>query len=122
MAMAIMMFDDALDPVMALVVSVLTLLVSASPGSAQAQFSPLSILGNILTSVHRARRFQGLGGRFESLLRPHQLRSKFTSDSSLGDSNVISLFITVCMYIRTFYKSNIFRSSPTLSDFHTHSL
>ncbi len=90
MAMDLMMFDDALDTVMDLVVSVLTLLVSASPGCAQSPFSPLSILGNILTSVHRARRFQGLGGRFESLLRPHQLRSKFTSDSSFGDSNVMS--------------------------------
>ena len=90
MAMDVMMFDDALDTVMDLVVSLLTLLVSTSPGCSQSPFSPLSILGNILTSVHRARRFQGLGGRFESLLRPHQLRSKFTSDSSFGDSNVIS--------------------------------
>merc|ERR1712222_216021 len=76
------------DSVMDLVVSLLTLLVSTSPGCSQSPFSPLSILGNILTSVHRARRFQGLGGRFEGLLRPHQLRSKFTSDSSFGDSNV----------------------------------
>ena len=44
--------------------------------------SPLSFLGNILSSVHRARR---LGGIFQ--LQP-QLRSKLTSDNNFADSNV----------------------------------
>ena len=44
--------------------------------------SPLSFLGNIWSSVHRARR---LGGIFK--LQP-QLRSKLTSDNNFADSNV----------------------------------
>merc|ERR1711879_448699 len=76
------------DTVMELTVSLLTLLTSLTPATTQAPFSPLSFLGNIITSVHRARRFQGIGGRFDSLLRPHHLKSKFTSDNSFGVNNV----------------------------------